>query len=194
MRYNRFIHWLQFFRTSATSTSITLSALNKFTSNNSTSYKWRSSSKTSITFYILMNSEFLDSWNAAVTCITLKVGYDKLMKYKEITPCPPNWQKLKIGRNTFPKINSTYFLIGTNASLMKTETLSLFVLHNVIWTNHLGKFNGNQVQSIQKKIITILACDKKVTNNKCTHFNILPCKWIHMELTIIHSGKVVEIS
>jgi len=58
----------------------------------------------------------------------------------------------------------------------------------------LGIFNGNEVHSIQKKIITILAGDKKVANNKCTHFNILPCKWIHKELTTIWSGKLGGIS
>jgi hypothetical protein len=36
----------------------------------------------------------------------------------------------------------------------------------------LCKFNENEMHSIQKKIITILAGDKKVANNQCTHFNI----------------------
>jgi hypothetical protein len=58
--------------------------------------------KTSITYYILMKSEFLDSWNSAIVYITLNYGYDKLMrKYKEINSLPSKPTKTQTGRIVF---------------------------------------------------------------------------------------------
>jgi len=49
--------------------------------------------KTSITYYILMKSEFSYSWNSKVVYITLNDGYYKLMKYKEINSSPSKLTK-----------------------------------------------------------------------------------------------------